>query len=84
MNPGRNLSVFFTNIADATASTEKLMNFIRLYTKCDLIFSWKKRYQLILVTILILVPSLQKCLANFCNSFLVNLENFPIKGNSKY
>ena len=33
---------------------------------------------------LILVTSLQKCLANFCNLFSVNLKNFSTKGNLKY
>ena len=33
---------------------------------------------------LILVTSLQNCLANFCNLFSVNLENFSTKGNLKY
>ena len=38
----------------------------------------------VLKTILILVPSLQNRLVNFCNLFSMNLENFPLKDNLKY
>ena len=49
------------------------------------ILSWKKRHQFkCAVRNFNMVPSLQICLVNFCNSFSVNLENAPMKDNLKY
>ena len=85
MSPGRNVSVGFTHITSVTASTEELINYIRLQTIWNLSLVEKRDANLnVLKTILILVPSLQNCLVNFCNLFSVNLENFPMTGNLKY
>ena len=72
INPGRDVPVGFTYMKGVTASPENLINYIGPYGTLRLVEKRDDNLN-VLKTILLLVPSLQKFLVNFCHLLSVNL-----------
>ena len=67
-----------------TASTEKLINYIGLQTIWNFIINWKKDDNLNMLKTIVKLVRIRNSLVNFFYLFSLNLENFPMKDNSKY